>query len=225
MLDFTPKVYPNQEVQVKMNIETKDTDGNSLTPTFTQRKITGTARIPNGRTMMLASIGQDRETNGRQGLPLLGLIPILGRLFTAPRKNNIQSDVVITLTPRILRAPEINPSDEESKPSGTMQTPTSDTLEAVIREADREDALAAARRMPTNVTAQVNVPAGQSATPAPAQAAPVVQSAPTQTAPAQTASAEAREKPPRKIEHCASASFSCGVSRSHDQSIVARSVA
>ena len=185
VLDFTPKVYPNQEVQVKMNIETKDTDGNSLTPTFTQRKITGTARIPNGRTMMLASIGQDRETNGRQGLPLLGLIPILGRLFTAPRKNNIQSDVVITLTPRILRAPEISPSDEETKPSGTMQTPTSDTLEAVIREADREDALAAARRIPKNVTAQVNVPVEQSAPAAPAPSAPV-QSAPAQTAPVQT---------------------------------------
>ncbi|HEX7177879.1 MAG TPA: secretin N-terminal domain-containing protein [Pyrinomonadaceae bacterium] len=196
VLDFTPKVYPNQEVQVKMNIETKDTDGNSLTPTFTQRKITGTARIPNGRTMMLASIGQDRETNGRQGLPLLGLIPILGRLFTAPRKNNIQSDVVITLTPRILRAPEINPSDEESKPSGTMQTPTSDTLEALVRDADRDDALAAARRMPKNVTAQVNVPVEQPATSAPAQAAPVVQTAPTQTAPTQTASAAAAPNTP-----------------------------
>ena len=186
VLDFTPKVYPNQEVQVKMNIETKDTDGNSLTPTFTQRKITGTARIPNGRTMMLASIGQDRETNGRQGLPLLGLIPILGRLFTAPTKNNVQSDVVITLTPRILRAPEIKPSDEETKDSGTMQSPRTETLEAVIRDADREDALAAARRIPTTVTARVNVPVEQSA---PAAAAANVQTAPVQTAPAQTAPA------------------------------------
>ena len=189
VLDFTPKVYPDQEVQVKMNIETKDTDGNSLTPTFTQRKITGTARIPNGRTMMLASIGQDRETSGRAGLPLLGLVPVLGRLFTAPTKKNVQSDVVITLTPRVLRAPEITPRDEELKPSGTMQTPTSDSLEAMVKDADREDALAAARKLPTNTAAQVVVPA-----PAPAQPAAGAATQPTATAAAQPAEAKETAK-------------------------------
>ena len=182
VLDFTPKVYPNHEVQVKMNIETKDVGAgaNPLTPTFTQRKITGTARIPNGKTMMLASIGQDRTKDGRQSIPILGLIPVLGRIFTAPRKDNAQSDIVITLTPRVMRAPEITPRDEESKPSGTMQTPTSDTLEAVVRDADREDALAAARKLPTNTTAQVVVPAE----PAPAQnAAAQAAAAPQATAP------------------------------------------
>jgi Type II secretory pathway, component PulD len=69
VLDFTPKVYPNQDVQVKMNIETKDVGAgpDPLTPSFSQRKISGVARIPNGKTMMIASVGQDRQSEGRTG--------------------------------------------------------------------------------------------------------------------------------------------------------------
>src|SRR5215218_7392933 len=82
-LDFKPKVYPNQDVQVTMTIESKDVAAgpDPLTPTFTQRKVEGVARIPNGKTMLIASIAQDRQTDGRAGLPLVGLIPIIGRLF------------------------------------------------------------------------------------------------------------------------------------------------
>jgi general secretion pathway protein D len=173
-LDFKPKVYPNQDVQVSMTIESKDQAAgpDPLTPIFTQRKIEGVARIPNGKTMMIASIAQDRQTNGRTGLPLVGLIPILGRLFTAPRKDNTQSDIVITMTPRVLRAPEITPADLEPRDTGTMQTPQSPSLEALIRDADREDAQVAAliraRALPTNQTVQLPVQPGEEVTFVPA---------------------------------------------------------
>ena len=156
-LDFKPKVYPNQDVQVSMTIESKDVASgpDPLTPTFTQRKIEGVARIPNGKTMMIASIAQDRQTDGRAGLPLVGLIPILGRLFTTPKKENNNSDIVITMTPRVLRAPEILPSDEESRPTGTMQTPQAESLEAMVNQADKEDQYARLRSLPTNQTVQL----------------------------------------------------------------------
>ena len=156
-LDFKPKVYPNQDVQVSMTIESKDQAAgpDPLTPIFTQRKIEGVARIPNGKTMMIASIAQDRESSGRTGLPLVGLIPILGRLFTSPRKDNSNSDIVITMTPRVLRAPEILPSDEESRPTGTMQTPQSESLEAMVNQADKEDQYARLRSLPTNQNVQL----------------------------------------------------------------------
>jgi len=38
--------------------------------------------------------------NGRAGLPLLGLIPVLGRLFTSPTRENRRIDIVIAVTPR-----------------------------------------------------------------------------------------------------------------------------
>jgi general secretion pathway protein D len=156
-LKFTPQVFPNLDVQVKMSIESKDVLGAStLTPTFTERTITGTARVQNNRTMMLASVAQTIQSSGRKGLPLLGLIPVLGRLFTAPTRDDRQVDIVIAVTPRVLRAPTVTPRDEEMRPSGTLQSPTTGSLEAMIIESDREDQLAAARRLPRN--AIVNLP-------------------------------------------------------------------
>ncbi len=154
-LKFTPQVFPNQDVQVKMSIESKDVLGAStLTPTFTERTITGTARVQNNRTMMLASVSQDVQTNGRRGLPLVGLIPVLGRLFTSPTRDNRRVDIVIAVTPHVLRAPAVTPRDEEMRPSGTLQSPTTGSLEAMLREADREDQLAAAQAQKRNAVAR-----------------------------------------------------------------------
>jgi len=162
-LSFTPQVFPNLDVQVKMKIESKDVLGAStLTPTFTERTITGTARVQNNRTMLLASVAQDVQSNGRKGLPLLGLIPVLGRLFTAPTRDNRRVDIVIAVTPRVLRAPAVTPRDEQMRPSGTLQSPTTGSLEAMLRESDREEHLASiaaaraeARKIPTNVVVQL----------------------------------------------------------------------
>jgi general secretion pathway protein D len=158
-LKFTPQVFPNQDVQVKMSIESKDVLGAStLTPTFTERTITGTARVQNNRTMMLASVSQDVQSAGRQGLPILGLIPVLGRLFTSPTNDNRRIDIVIAVTPRVLRAPAVTPRDLEMRPSGTLQSPTTGSLEAMLREADHEDQLAAAQLEKRNAIAKATIP-------------------------------------------------------------------
>jgi|GEM_PF-246731 len=165
ILKFTPQVFPNLDVQVKMEIESNDVIGgaNALTPTFSQRNVSGMARIPNNRTMMIASVAQDKHSEGRRGVPLLGLIPILGRLFSTPTRNDVNSDIVITVTPRVLRAPTVSPGDIDQRPSGTLQSPVSESLEAMLVVADREDQLAAARRLPKDVAIQMP--------PAPANAA------------------------------------------------------
>lgn len=155
-LKFTPQVFPNLDVQVKMNIESKDVLGvASPTPTFTERSITGTARVQNNRTMMLASVSQDIESRGRQGLPVLGGLPFIGRLFSSPTRDNRTVDIVISVTPRVLRAPAVTPRDEEMRPSGTLQSPTTGSLAEMIRDADREEQIAAGRVLPTNVTMQL----------------------------------------------------------------------
>jgi general secretion pathway protein D len=167
-LKFTPQVFPNLDVQVKMSIESKDVLNPSLTPTFIERTITGTARIQNNRTMMLVSLAQDKQSNGRKGMPFIGLIPILGRLFSTPTRDNQETDIVIAVTPRVLRAPAVTPNDIKERPSGTLQTPTQGSLEAMIEEAEREEQLAEARRTRNNsvaeaVTHPATTPAGADA--------------------------------------------------------------
>src|SRR5688500_6742249 len=153
---FTPQVFPNLDVQVKMNIEQKDVLGAStLTPTFTERTMQGTARIQNNRTMMLASISTDIEARGRKGIAFLGGLPLIGRLFTSPTRVLRQVDIVISVTPRVLRAPAVTPRDEEMRPSGTLQSPTTGSLAQMIYDADREEQIAAARALPRNPTIQL----------------------------------------------------------------------
>lgn len=156
-LKFKPIVFPNQDVQVAMEIESKDVAGAStFTPIFTERTIKGTARVQNNKTLLLASVAQNVESNGREGLPILGLIPIIGRLFTAPTKDNRQTDIVIAITPRVIRAPAILPEDEAERPTGSLAVPTSGSLEAMIIQEEIEEQLAAARRIPN--VAQVQLP-------------------------------------------------------------------
>jgi general secretion pathway protein D len=155
-LKFTPIVFPNQDVQVKMSIESKDvTDANTLTPRFTERSISGTARIQNNRTLLLASVAQDSQSKSRTSLPLLGLIPIFGRLFSVPVKDNNQTDIVISVTPRVLRAPVITDEDEEIRNTGSVVSPTSGSLEAMIVQEEQDRYLAAARRLPANARVQL----------------------------------------------------------------------
>src|SRR6185503_5851663 len=169
-LSFTPQVFPNFDVQVKMKIESKDVSGaNTLTPIFTERTISGTARVQNNRTMMLASVSQNIESNGRQGLPILGGLPIIGRFFTSPTRDNRQVDIVIAVTPRVLRAPAVTPRDEEMRPSGTLQSPTTGSLEAMLRETEREEQIAAAAATARNAKRETTAPLPEPAAYAPAQ--------------------------------------------------------
>jgi general secretion pathway protein D len=156
-LKFKPIVFPNHDVQVAMDIESKDVvaGGTDNNPVFSERKIVGTARVQNNKTLLLASVAQDVESRGRQGLPLLGLIPILGRLFAAPTRDNRQVDIVIAVTPKVIRAPAILPDDLIERPTGSLATPTSGSLEAMIIQEEREEQYAMKRRLPTNTAVQL----------------------------------------------------------------------
>ena len=155
-LKFKPLVFPNQDVQVALDIELKDVAGaNTLTPTFTERTIKGTARIQNNKTLLLASVAQGTETDTRGGIPFLSWIPLIGRFFSAPIKDNRNVDVVIAVTPRVIRAPAILPEDEVERATGSMATPTNSSLQDLVAEEDRQELLAAARRLPNSTTIQL----------------------------------------------------------------------
>ena len=156
-LKFKPLVFPNQDVQVAMEIQSKDiaAGGTQENPIFTERTIKGTARVQNNKTLLLASVAQNNESNSRAGLPVLGLIPILGHLFTAPTKNNSQIDIVIAITPKVIRAPSVLPEDEIERPTGSQATPTNSSLVAMLIQDDADERIAEARRTPTNSAVQL----------------------------------------------------------------------
>jgi general secretion pathway protein D len=141
-IDMTPQVY-DDDVQMKMKIESSSIDGSTstLTPTFNQRTMSSMARIRDGQTTMIAGISQTTESKEVKGVPLIGLIPILGRFFATPNTTNKQSDVVMTVTPHILRRADIHEEDHLAREVGPEQNPRKQvTLEQILYLADQEAA-------------------------------------------------------------------------------------
>jgi general secretion pathway protein D len=145
-LDVTPTVREDL-VQLKMKIETSDVDpegGVGGNPIFTQRTMSSVASIRDGHTTLIAGVSQELDSDGRRGLPILGSLPILGRLFTVPVDNDSNVDVIIMVTPHILRAPTYGKEDHLAIEAGTQVAPDRQvSIEEILYRAQLEDAAAA----------------------------------------------------------------------------------
>ena len=140
-IDVTPNVFED-EIQLKMKIETSSVDNpNSGRPVFSQRAMQSMARIKDGQATLIAGVSQTTEAKGYKGVPVLGLVPILGRFFATPSTSNRQSDVVITVTPHILRRADIRDEDHLAKGAGTGQDSNAKlSIEEILYYAEVEEA-------------------------------------------------------------------------------------
>ena len=78
----------------------------TLTPTITQRKITSRVNVQSGQTVVLGGLIQDSEETGRDRIPVLGEIPVVGNLFGTTNNQNIRTELIVFITPRVIRNPE-----------------------------------------------------------------------------------------------------------------------
>jgi general secretion pathway protein D len=143
VIDLIPTITNEGYVQVKLKLESSNSDSNSdalsLTPTLTKRSLSTISRVQDGVTAVVASVKQDIKGDSRTTIPVVGMIPILGRLFTTPRQSNDQSDIVITVTPHIIRTPEIKAEDYLARLYGTHQSGMVPRIEDVILRAQAEE--------------------------------------------------------------------------------------
>ena len=168
-IDVTPNVYED-DVQMKMKIESSSVDNpDSLTPIFSQRTMSSVARIKDGQTTLIAGVSQNVESKSVRGLPIIGLIPILGRFFSTPSTTDRQSDVVITVTPHILRRADITEQDHLAKAAGDQQSSSNQLkIDQILYLADQDDAL------PNQVAENPAPAATETAKPEPVSAPPVI---------------------------------------------------
>jgi len=80
-------------------------------PTFGQRSVTTTIRLKDGETNILAGLIREDERIDRQAVPGLGDIPVLGKMFGRTRREAEQTDVVVMLTPHIVRTLDLSADD------------------------------------------------------------------------------------------------------------------
>src|SRR4029450_6207674 len=103
VIDFTPKITNEGYVEIKMNLETSNVEDSgettNLNPTFTQRTLSTTSRVLDGVTSVVGGVRQDNKSDVRASIPVIGMVPILGRFFSTPRQSSAETDLVITVTP------------------------------------------------------------------------------------------------------------------------------
>ena len=80
-------------------------------PTFGNREIKTQIRLKDGETNMLAGLIRDDERRTRNGIPGLSDIPGVGHLFGHSTNERTQTDVILMLTPRIVRVLDLTEDD------------------------------------------------------------------------------------------------------------------
>ncbi len=112
-IDITPRVHHDGEVtlQLKLDISSVGATGYNDLPTFNSRTVNSTIRLHDGETNLLAGLILDNERHGLTGLPGIASIPVIGRLFARNRDEATQTDIVMTLTPHIVRRTDIDEQD------------------------------------------------------------------------------------------------------------------
>ena len=80
-------------------------------------------RLRDGETTILAGLIQDEERISSVGLPGLGDVPVLGKIFSRNRKEAVETDIVMTLTPHVVRRASIREEDLRSFSLGGEASP------------------------------------------------------------------------------------------------------
>jgi general secretion pathway protein D len=115
-IDITPRTHHDDEVSLTLRIELSSISGTGTgatagLPTFASRQITSTIRLKDGQTNMLAGLIRDEERTVLAGVPGLSDIPLVGRMFARNRKEATQTDIILTLTPHIVRTLDVSEAD------------------------------------------------------------------------------------------------------------------
>jgi general secretion pathway protein D len=110
-VDITPRVHPNHEVSLKVSVEVSSVTGQTniggiQQPIISQRKIDHEIRLKEGEANILGGLVEKTDTKGRNGWPGLGSVPLLHYLFAEDTKSYEDDEILIILTPKIVRMPE-----------------------------------------------------------------------------------------------------------------------
>jgi general secretion pathway protein D len=112
-IDITPRAHHDDDVTLELQLEVKSLTGTGFggLPTFGNRSISTVNRLHDGETNLLAGLIRDDERIVKAGIPGLSDIPFVGSIFADNRREAQETDVVITLTPRIIRVLDLTESD------------------------------------------------------------------------------------------------------------------
>lgn len=124
-LEFQSEVYSNSEVGIKISLEVSsiakeftDTNGGRSYQIGTRNASTN-LRLKDGETQILGGLITDQDRNTASKIPGLGHLPVVGRIFGNNAGTTGRSEIVLAITPRIVRNLAVRDADVKNIFSGT----------------------------------------------------------------------------------------------------------
>jgi general secretion pathway protein D len=128
-----PTIQLNDDVNIKLSLEvssilSRETVGGTTAPTTVvtigTRNLDTVLSLKDGETSIIGGLIQDNKTNSKQKVFLLGDIPILGQLFTNTDNTKNKTELVLAITPRIIRGITVPEAEISRFWSGKEDEPT-----------------------------------------------------------------------------------------------------
>jgi general secretion pathway protein D len=161
-IKLTPFIHNDNEVTIKIKLIINSIAGSQGDfPIFGKRELENIIRLKEGETNIIGGFIKDEYRKGVQGLPGLSRLPILGRLFGATGKEGKETDLIFSITPRIIRQVEITATDKEAiwadveaAPQDTRQEPEAGKRRPGPSRPGRDSVIISPgkRRLPVNST-------------------------------------------------------------------------
>jgi general secretion pathway protein D len=109
-LQVKPRIANDGKVTLQIEAKVEDvldgSGGSGGMPTTTKREVTTRAIVKHGESVIVGGLIRNKDTENSDKVPLLGDIPLLGRLFTYKADINDQLNIIIILTPYIVNSSE-----------------------------------------------------------------------------------------------------------------------
>jgi len=123
-IDVTPRVHPDGEVSMKLSVDVSQIAGQSniggiQQPIISQRKIEHDIRLKDGEVSVLGGLIERDTTKNVNGIPGFAEVPLAKYLFSDQSKEVVDQEILIVLTPHIIRFPSITADDLRSMAAGT----------------------------------------------------------------------------------------------------------
>ncbi|MFW6295367.1 MAG: secretin N-terminal domain-containing protein, partial [Halanaerobium sp.] len=137
-LTFTPWITENDEIELSMKPEVSSFGAmpeEAELPPRKKRSVETNLRLNDGETFAIGGLIQEDEQKSMSKVPLLGDIPLLGELFKSRSDDNSRTELLIFVTPRIIKHGEEYAADEHLIESGLEK----DNSETETDSADNQD--------------------------------------------------------------------------------------
>jgi pilus assembly protein CpaC len=110
ILDFTPTVVSQDRISLRVRPEVSDLSTNGAIeingvsiPALTVRRVETTVEMASGQSLVIGGLLQQTTRDQIDKVPGLGALPVLGTLFTSSRYQNAETELIVTVTPYLVR--------------------------------------------------------------------------------------------------------------------------